>query len=195
MRNPTSLLTPVLLAMSLAMPASAQDVPDQRTAKRELFGTRNSDMSILQHPSLSDLDLATLREMPRLASLKYYGALAIAPDAGLQADTSTGAFNYHSLQAARAAAVAGCNDKRSGGAACVVVAEVTPRRYEAGRALTLSQDASRAVDGRDFGRAGANAALAISPGTGAWGLGDGGAAAISTCAASGAGDCTVAVAK
>ncbi|GIT91783.1 hypothetical protein JANAI62_22400 [Jannaschia pagri] len=183
-----------LMSLVIACPAMAQEVPNQAQAKRDLFGTRTSTLEVTPQPFLSDLDLATLREMPKLASLKYYGALAVDPDAGLQNEASTGAFNYHSLEAARAAAVEGCSAK-AGGRSCVVVAEITPRRFREGRSLTLSQDASRAVAGRDFRRAGANAALALSPSTGAWGLGDGGDAALAACAAGGARDCEVAVAN
>lgn len=183
------------LALGLAGPAVAQDVPDQNAAKSQLFGTRNSDLAVYPHEFLSEADIATLQAMPKVAGLKYYGALAAAPREGLQNEASTGAFNYHSIEAAREAAVDGCNAKKSGGPSCVVVAEVVPRRYEEGRALTLSQDASKAVAGRDFRRAGDAAALAISEGTGGWGLGDGAEAAIASCAAQGARDCEVVVAK
>ena len=184
------------LALTAALPALAQEVPDQRAAKGQLFGTRGSEIAVYPHAFLSEVDVKTLQAMPKVAGLKYYGALAAAPAAGLQHEASTGAFNYHSVESAREAAIAGCNAKRPGGAACVIVAEVLPRRYEAGRALTLNQDASAAVDGREFGRAGPDAALAISLSTGSWGLGNGAEAAIAACAASaGAGDCVLAVAK
>lgn len=194
-RTTRSLLGSAFVVACLTVPGVAQQVLDQSTAKRQLFGTRNSDLTVVPQPSLSELDEATLKEMPRLASLQYYGALAIDPSVGLQNEASTGAFNYHSLEAARGAAVDGCSAKRSGTDACVIVAEVTPRRYQAGRTFTLSQDASRAVNGRDFGRAGRDAALAISSGTGSWGLGDGEEAAVAACAVSGASDCTIVVAK
>lgn len=184
-----------LICLLTATPVLAQDLPDQGAAKRLLFSTRNSTITVLPQPFLAAEDIAALEAMPKVAGLKYYGALAAAPNAGLQAETSTGAFNYHSLDAARKAAVAGCDAKRSGGASCVVVAEVTPRNYQDGRALTLSQDASAVVSGRDFRRAGSNATLAISPSSGSWGLGDGSAAAIATCAASGARDCEAVVAR
>ncbi|UWQ17019.1 DUF4189 domain-containing protein [Jannaschia sp. M317] len=185
----------IIPALFCALPVLAQDTMDQRDAKRQLFGTRTSETSILPQPFLAEGDLATLRAMPKVASLKYYGALAVSPEAGLQNAASTGAFNYHSLDAARAAAIKECNAKRPGGPACVVVAEVTPRRFEEDRALTLSQDATKVVAGRDFRRAGDNAAMAISEASGAWGIGDGADAAIAMCAADGARDCEVVVAN
>lgn len=182
------LLAPAVLTL-LALPVSAQGVPDQAEAKRQIFETRGATVAVVSHGFLSDADVATLRALPEVAQLKYYGAMAAHPADGLQAERTRGAFNFHSLETARAAALAGC------GSGCVVVAEIRPRGYEAGRALTLSQDASSAVDGRDFRRAGPNAALAVSRSTGAWGLGDGAQAAIATCAAAGARDCELAVSR
>lgn len=178
-----------LLALTAAPLAHAQQVPDQATAKRLLFPTRNAQMVVVRQPFLSDADIATLQEMPKVAQLKYYGALAADPAQGLQSEATRGAFNFHSIEAARAAALSGC------GSSCLIVAEIRPRNYEDGRPLTLNQDASKAVDGRDFSRAGTDAALAVSPSTGAWGLGSGGQAAVATCAAKGARDCEVAVAN
>lgn len=182
------LLASAALAL-LTLPATAQTVPDQAEAKRQIFDTRGATVAIVAHPFLSDADVATLRALPDVAQLKYYGAMAANPADGLQSERTRGAFNFHSIETARAAAVAGC------GAGCVVVAEIRPRGYQDGRALTLNQDASGAVDGRDFRRAGPDAALAISRSTGAWGLGDGAQAAIATCAAAGARDCELAVSR
>lgn len=178
-----------LLSALFALPATAQEALEQSEAKRLLFSTRSAEVAVTTHPFLSDADVAALQALPEVAQLKYYGAMAAHPDDGLQAERTRGAFNFHSIEAARTAAVEGC------GAGCVVVAEILPRRYEPGRALTLNQDASKAVDGRAFRRAGQNAALAISPATGAWGLGDGGQAAVAACAAQGASDCEVAVSR
>ncbi|SFJ61433.1 hypothetical protein [Jannaschia pohangensis] len=185
-----------LIALMLtSMPTLAQQVPDQSAAKRLLFGTRGATVQIVAQPFLSQADIATLGQMPKVAQLDYYGAMAAAPSEGLQSEATRGAFNYHTIEAARAAAVEGCNAARAGGPACVIIAEILPRQYQTGRALTLSQAATKAVDGRDFGRAGREAALAISPTTGAWGLGNGRAAAVAACAAKGARDCEVAVAQ
>lgn len=178
-----------LLTALCALPATAQQVPDQGEAKRLLFSTRSAQVTVTAHPFLSEADISALTALPQVAQLKYYGAMAAHPDDGLQAERTRGAFNFHSIGSARAAAIQGC------GTGCVVVAEILPRQFEAGRALTLNQDASRAVDGRDFRRAGRNAALAISATTGAWGLGDGSRAAVAACAAQGASDCELAVSR
>lgn len=193
------MMRPALLALALlvggAAAAPAQGVPDQAAAKRLLFPARGAQIAVTRHAFLTEIDLAALRELPRVAQLKYYGALAAAPDAGFQSETTRGAFNFHSTASARAAALAECDAARAGGAPCVVVADILPRRYQAGRSLTLNQDATAAVAGRDFRRAGSDAVLAISPATGAWGLGDGPAAAVASCAAGGARDCEPAVAR
>lgn len=184
---------PMLLAVTLAAalvpaaiaPAAAQVVPDRDAARAQLFDARRTQVAIVRHPFLTEADVAALQALPQAAQLNYYGALAVDPKLGLQSESARGAFNFHSPEAARAAALAGC------GPACVVVAEIRPRDFAEGRALTLNQDASRAVEGRSLGRGGGT--LAISPSTGAWGLGDGAAAAVASCAAAGGPDCRVAV--
>ncbi|MEM8823546.1 MAG: 5-aminolevulic acid synthase [Pseudomonadota bacterium] len=181
-----------LMALLTALPATAQDLPNRDAARGLLFDARGSNIVVIRHDFLSDLDIATLQQMPQVAELKYYGALAAAPAEGLQSEASRGAFNFHSPDAARRAALADCDGARGPGPACVIVAEIRPRDWEDGRTLTLNQDATRAVNGRAFRRAGRAAALAISPSTGDWGLGDGAEAAISAC---GAADCAVVVAR
>ncbi len=153
-----TLIALLTLSLPAALPAVAQQVPDQATAKRMLFSTRNSQIVITRQPFLSAADLATLQKMPKVAELKYYGALAASPAEGLQSAQTRGAFNFHSIEDARAAALSGC------GASCVLVAEIYPRRYQPGRPLTLSQDASRIVNGRDFRRAGAECRPGDQPG-------------------------------
>ena len=175
-----------LLATLLAGPATAQAVLDRDAAAAQLFDARGVVVSIQRHAFLSEADVATLGALPRVATLKYYGAMAAHPSDGLQSARTRGAFNFHSVKTARAAALAGC------GAGCVVVADILPRGYAPDRALTLNQDATAAVSGRAGRRAGPDAALAVSRTTGAWGLGAGGAAALATCAAEGAGDCALA---
>ncbi|MEM9795741.1 MAG: 5-aminolevulic acid synthase [Pseudomonadota bacterium] len=182
----------LLSSLLFAVPVAAQDVVDLREAKRLLFNAKGSEILIQDRDFLTDLDRATLEQMPKLAELKYYGALAAPPDTGLQSEATTGAFNYHDRASARRAAVEGCDAKRAGGATCVIVAEILPRRYRDGRALTLNQDATAALRGRDFQRAGPNGVLAASPSTGAWGLGATPEAAVAAC---GADDCEAAVAN
>lgn len=171
----------LLAAPALTAPAAAQALPDQNAARAQLFDPRRTQVAITRHPFLTEADIATLQALPQAAQLDYYGALAVDPATGLQGARARGAFNFHSPEAARAAALSGC------GAGCVVVAEIRPRDFVDGRPFTLSQDASRAVAGRALARAGGT--LAISPATGAWGMGEGPAAAVSSCAAAGGADC------
>ncbi|KIT14706.1 hypothetical protein [Jannaschia aquimarina] len=177
-----------LLALLLAAPAAAQKAPDQNAAKRQLFDARGSVVRVGDQTFLTDADRATLAKLPEVAQLQYYGAMAASPVHGLQHASTTGAFNYHSLEAARAAARRGCDGKRGGGARCVVVADVVPRRFREGRGLSLSQTATGIVRGRDYARQGSR--IAISPSTGAWGTGTSDAAALQSC---GQRDCQIAV--
>lgn len=121
-------------------------------------------------------------------SQPWFAALAFAPDAGLLAEPSTLAANHHGLEAARSAALSACEEKRSGGAACRVVMEITPRGFAPG-GPELSRAATEAFAG-EYRRARAPRAFAISPSTGEWGLAGGAgslaearAAALAACAA------------
>ncbi len=184
-------ILPALLVAALPAaapsPASAQAAATQAQARAQLFDTRRTQVAIVRQPFLSEADIATLQALPEAAQLNYYGALAVDPAQGLQGDRARGAFNFHSPEAARAAALSGC------GAGCAIVAEIRPRDYADGRAFTLNQDASRAVEGRSLGRGGGT--MAIDPSTGAWGLGQGDAAALGACAQAGGGACVVAVTR
>ena len=182
---PPFLALAALLLPLAPMPAAAQAVATEAQARSQLFDTRRTQVAIVRHPFLTGADVATLQALPQAAQLDYYGALAVDPAQGLEGDRARGAFNFHSPEAARAAALSGC------GAGCVVVAEIRPRDYAPGRPFSLNQAASRAVEGRALGRGGGT--LAISPSTGAWGLGEGGPAAVAACTRAGGPDCRVAV--
>ena len=179
----------VLGLVLAACPAVAQQSRD--AARGQLFDGR-ATLSIQRHAFLTDRDIATMREIPNVAQIKYYGAFAAAPDAGFAAEETTAAFNFHDLESARRAALRGCEARRSGGAPCVVAADVVPRGYAPGRSLTLSQDASAAVRGRALRQGGGT--LAASPSTGLFGIGADDGAAVAACRnAGGAADCAVAV--
>lgn len=184
MRVAPSILVAALAMVSapaLTLPAAAQSLPGQSAARAQLFDTRRTQVAITRHPFMTETDIATLQALPEVAQINYYGALAVDPAQGLQGDRARGAFNFHSPEAARAAALSGC------GAGCVIVAEIRPRDFADGRPFMLNQDASRAVASRALSRAGGT--LAISPTTGAWGMGDGADAAVASCAAAGGNDC------
>lgn len=171
-----------------AMPSHAQQ--SAAAARDALFGPR-ATLSIQGHAFLSDRDIATIRQMPQVTQLKYYGAMAAAPEAGFAAEATTGAFGFHDLDTARRAALRGCEERRAGGAPCVIVVDVVPRGYAPGRALTLSQDASAAVRGGVLREAGGT--MAASRSTGAFGVGADSASAVAACAGGGAGDCAVVI--
>lgn len=177
----------------VAQGASAQTALTAAQARDQLFDGGGSVLVVQDAATfLSETDRATLRAMPRVAELKYYGALAAAPASGLTSDATTGAFNFHSVAEARAAALRGCEARRAGGPACQIVADVVPRGYRPGRAASLNQDATGAVQGRSLARSGGH--LAASASTGAWGLGADDRAAVSACRqGGGAADCTVVV--
>lgn len=125
----------------------------------------------------------------------YYGAIAVSPDEGLMSEATIAAADYHSVEAATVAALAGCDAARKAETACVIVAVVRPEGWEA-RPIQLSSTATAAFR-KDY--AGKGGALAVSAGTGAWAMAEGanaGETAIAACAAklTGQNDCTVVVA-
>lgn len=117
------------------------------------------------------------------AGQPYYGAIAISPGDGLMSEATVAAVNHHTVEAAAAQALADCEERRAAEAPCVIAAVIRPAGWVA-RPLSLSADASRAVDGL-------RGALAISAATGKFGTGADGAAALSACGES---DCVVVIA-
>lgn len=188
-----------ILAMLAAAPALAQQAVDGAQARRMLFSERRSELLIIQHPALGEAGAAALQlqQEALLASIPYYGAVAMSPDDGLGAPATAATGNFHDRAAASAAALAECNGKRGAGtAACVVVAEVRPRGWQQ-RAVQLSQGAT-AYFRREYGRGRGERAFAVSPTSGGFGIGKGAGAAataVASCnAATGAGDCRVVIA-
>lgn len=129
------------------------------------------------------------------ATLEGYGAVAISPDEGLVVEWLSGVSQFHSLDAARAAAISYCNDKKEASSAnCVIVAEVSPRGAKDGAVLTLSQSANAALR-KGYRKLDAPKAFAISPSQGAFGFDRGdGSQALAACARSGATDCAIVIA-
>ncbi|QBY00582.1 5-aminolevulic acid synthase [Rhodophyticola sp. CCM32] len=185
-----------LTGLVLAVPVPAQDLPSGREAQRMLFSPRGqAEAVVVPDDSLNPREIALLETVLSegvLPDMLYYGALAIAPDAGLANPTTTIAVgNYHDEVSARTAALERCDAAREGqGAPCVVVLLVRPRGWEPGAALQLSASASAVLRG-DYRRADAPKALAISPLSGAWGIGDSAEAANEAC---GQPDCRVVIA-
>ncbi|MEM9971133.1 MAG: 5-aminolevulic acid synthase, partial [Pseudomonadota bacterium] len=121
-----------------------------------------------------------------------YSSIAYAPGEGLVGKGLQGAFNHHTPAAADRAALRACTAEKSrGSGACRIAARVLPRGYSA-RPLSLSSAATSAFSA-NYQRQRAPKALAISPSTGAWGIGAGDQAAVVACRRGGARDCEIAI--
>jgi len=166
---------------------------DSRTAKAQLFSTRGVSVEMLPVTGMTDDNAALLRQVAE--GYAYYAAVAVAPDEELlKSEATMLVANQHSTEAAAKIALDRCNKARKRGRACEIAALVRPAKWEP-RGFTLSVEATVAM-GKEYGRRGSRA-LAISPSTGAWAIGQGDAAqrlAISACAAKGGNDCQIAVA-
>lgn len=178
----------VLCALFAATQVAAQTT-DTAGAKSQLFPP---DRELVQlSASLSKSDQAAIKSLIPLLEqqmqrpVDFYSSIAYAPDQGLVSEALQGAFNYHSPAAADRAALSAC--AANGGSECRIAARVLPRGYKE-RALTLSADATRVFE-RNFSRQSSPKVFAISPSSGAWGIGDDDASAISGCGKGGAGDC------
>jgi len=174
-----------VVAAMLALPAAAQDLPNLREARNLIFAEDGAiEWEVIPHDSLSPTDLATLDQINRIQPQAYYAAMAIDPAAGIASERTSLAANYHDEENARAAALAAC------GEGCAVVMVIRPEGWEGGRALQLSAEASAALNDDYRALARRARAMAISPQTGQWGIGDSRAAAVAAC---GAPDCTAVV--
>jgi len=166
---------------------------DSRTAKAQLFSARGATVEMLPVTGMTDENAALLRQVAE--SYAYYAAVAVAPDEELlKSEATMLVANQHSTEAASKIALDRCNKVRKGGRACEIAALVRPAKWEP-RGFTLSVEATVAM-GKEYGRRGTRA-LAISPSTGAWAVGQGDTAqrvAINACAAKGGNDCIIAVA-
>lgn len=183
-----------LAALTLfALPAAA-DPLDARSARPLLFPA--TGVEIVQHDvtGLSEQEQAALTMVAQ--SQKYYAAVAFAPDAGILAEPTVLAANYHTPEAARVAALDGCNGRRPGGRACELALEVRPAGWQA-RALSLSADATTGFQ-EQYRNASGRRAFAASASSGTWGIGRGRDAADEALAAcrgeSGVSDCAVVIA-
>ena len=190
------------LAMALTISAAAAEPMDSRSARKLLFDPKGRLVEVSGLPGLSD-EMNTLLKQALKASaadVRYYGAIAMVPDGGLESEATALAENFHSPAGAEAAALASCNARRAEGTSpCVIVARTLPKGYEP-RGLELSVEATEAVR-RDLRRARKPRALAVSEATGKWAIASGAGAveaAVTACnrkaAAAGASDCRAVVA-
>lgn len=189
LRN-TCLASTATLATLFAPIAASADTLDVREARAQLYRADRVEVVRYDMRGLSEQEQQVLTTVAQ--SQKYYAAVAFAPDAGIMAEPTVMSANYHNIDAARDAALSGCNERRSGGARCVVALEVRPAGWEA-RDLQMSADATEAFND-DFRRARGARVFAISASSGQWGIGRGDAAeadAMSACTGdSGVGDCS-----
>jgi hypothetical protein len=165
-------------------------------AAADLFAPDRAAIVFADGVRLSRADRRALEGV--VVAAKYYGAIAFAPDRGLLSEATAAAQNYHSTDAAEAAALAECRAK-SGGAACVVAARLVPEGY-APRATQMSAAATESFRA-DYLPARPPKAFALSAATGSWGFARGqnaARAAVAACRDRSAGkaatDCAVVVA-
>lgn len=164
-----------------------------KAAKAMLFAPVKAEADVLPEAGLTSADAQVLALVAE--GQLYFGAIAISPDEGLMSEATVAAANYHDVDAARKAALAECEKKRTGATACLIAAEILPKGWKE-QPLQLSSDATAAfAKDYDFG---GTAAFAISAETGVYGLGlgeDAEALALKDCAAKSdaAHDCTVVI--
>lgn len=182
------------MVASIATGAAAQ-VLDGKAARDQAFDHRRTALQI--NATLSETDQATIKAMiPLMAEqlrtpANYYSAIAFHPSDGLVSESLQAAMNHHSVDAAVRAALAACDAATASAGPCQIAAQIVPRRFKA-RDFTLSQSATAALRDR-YRKMNAPKALAVSPTTGVWAIGTGGAAAMAECRANGGPDCEVRV--
>jgi len=153
-----------------AFAAHAGDLPDAKTVAKGLYKTGNRAVvtNVLRPELVAEAYADALVKAAKVQ--KYYEAMAISPDEGMLGKSATLAANHHSPEAARAAAVAGCNKaKKKSSKDCVVLAEFLPKKYKGPGVVSLSHNASE-VFAKSYRRAGKPKSFAISPSSGEWGL-------------------------
>ena len=179
-----------MATVGMAGAALAQPV-DGKAAKKALFAPVKAEVEIMPAADLPR-DQASILKSVGAAQL-YYGAIAISPEKGLMFETTVAAANFHDVNAASVAALAGCNAAKPGKKDCVVAALIRPKGWK-DKGLSLSSDATAGFKA-EYQITGS--ALAISAGSGAWGIGADAGGAIAACEARNpaAKDCAVVIAN
>lgn len=195
MKNPIAILAFTAFAASSVF--AQAEVLDGKAAKKLLFSHKGSEFVIQPQDFMSDADMATLNTLAGMREFKsvlYYGAVAVSPKDGVVSKATVATGKYHSIEAANSAAIKECNGLRSGGAKCVVVAQILPKKYSV-QPFSLSASATAAFK-KTYLRGKGDKAMAISLKDGSYGvaIGDTAAAsALTACASNGAKDCKVVV--
>ena len=183
------------LALALSAEPSVAQTLTESQARAQVAAPRGVDVRVAELPGL---DGAQLRQLEQAAAqYPYYAAFVVAPGDPQANQSGLTVVNMHSPEEATRSALAACEQRRTTGAPCIVLAQTFPRRYEPGQ-LTLSREATEALRG-EFRQMDSPKALAISPSTGQFGFARGdGARAMADCNAKaseqGAQDCRIVVA-
>lgn len=182
----------VVLSGLIPLGALAQTVSGAEV-EPQVFDPDRAEVVFYDAQVLSDEERPIVTQIAQ--GQKYYAAMALAPDHGLLHPATVLAANYHDVGAARAAALRECNSLREGGRGCVIVLEVRPAGWAA-QNVQMNADATTAFLS-DYLSGNGSRAMALSPRTGEWGLGQGpnaAAEALSACSApTGATDCALRV--
>ena len=190
--RPLAIGLAVLLAATGA--AMAEDLPDAKSLAKALYktGKRATMVNILQPDMVPAPYKAALENAVEIQH--YFEAMAASPDEGMLAGSAFLATNHHTAAAAHASAIAGCNaKKKSGSKSCVVIAEFLPKDYKGPGVFSMSYTANEYF-AKEFRRAKAPKAFAISPSAGSWGAADG-AASTEAAQAAALADCSAKAAK
>ncbi|WP_172293927.1 5-aminolevulic acid synthase [Pseudoruegeria sp. HB172150] len=159
-----------LPSLCMATHAFAQPLTGAE-AKDLLFNADELVVAVNPAAELSDKDRNTLDILVESNGFGYYGAISFAPEEGLLSESLQGAFNFHSVEDANAAARAACEASRKpDGSPCIIAAQLLPQRWRPAR-FQLSQDATRAFEG--YLEEAGEKALASSSTTGAFAVGTG----------------------
>ena len=165
------------LALFILPPVALHaEVVAGKAATKLIFAADKAEVRLIDGVDLPKEQVTAVKAV--LAAQRYYGAMAMSPDEGLMSESTAATANFHSAEAAAAAALAQCNGKKTGAAPCVLVAVVQPKGWKA-RALQLS---SEATAGFKSGYPAIGGAVAISASTGVWGMGQTSDAALGACA-------------
>jgi hypothetical protein len=186
-----------VVAAIVALPVAAEQVTS-REARKALFAGDKISVQVFSH--LSKKDQATMKALvPLMAQqmrtpARYYGAIAYAEEDGLASESLQGAFNFHSIASADAAAIKACQAaSKTKGARCRLAARILPGGYDE-QSFSLSQQASEAALGQ-FRRLSTPRVFARSKARGAWGMGQQVGPVIASCNAGtdGLNDCEVVI--
>ncbi|MDN5788231.1 5-aminolevulic acid synthase [Pseudorhodobacter sp.] len=176
-----------------AASAAFADPVSGKEAAKMLFSPKGSELLMYKVEGLSEDSARLLQQVAK--DYAYYAAVAIAPEEELlKSEATILVANHNSVEAASAAALAGCNKARTKGTECVVAAVVRPAKWKA-QPLQLSVEGTVAFKA-DYGKSGERA-MAASASTGFFALASGpgaAAAAIAACNAKGATDCETVIA-